>query len=64
MQCKYYQMLLGWTCEWPLWRGGRFIEVVFKTGLTVDDFWTPNHFLIFIKFCLSGFSESTSDDRQ
>ena len=35
MQCKYYQILLGQTCEWSLWRGGRFIEVVFKTGSTV-----------------------------
>ena len=35
MQCKYYQILLGWTYEWLLWRGGRFIEVVFKTGSTV-----------------------------
>ena len=35
MQCKYYQILLGWTCEWSLWRGGHFIEVVFKTGSTV-----------------------------
>ena len=34
MQCKYYQILLGWTCEWSLWRGGRFKEVVFKTGST------------------------------
>ena len=36
MQCKYYQKLLGWTCEWSLRRGGRFIEVVFKTGSTVS----------------------------
>ena len=35
MQCKYYQILLGRTCEWSLWRVGRFIEVVFKTGSTV-----------------------------
>ena len=35
MQCKYYQILLGWTCKWSLWRGGRFVEVVFKTGSTV-----------------------------
>ena len=34
MQCKYYQILHGQTCEWSLWRGGRF-EVVFKTGSTV-----------------------------
>ena len=34
MQCKYCQILLGLTCEWSLWRGGRFIEVVFKTGST------------------------------
>ena len=37
MQCKYCQILLGQTCEWLLWRGGRFIEVVFKTGSTVVD---------------------------
>ena len=35
MQCKYYQILLGRTYEWSLWRGGRSIEVVFKTGSTV-----------------------------
>ena len=35
MQCKYHQILLGRTYEWSLWRGGRFIEVVFKTGSTV-----------------------------
>ena len=35
MQCKYYQILLERTYEWSLWRGGRFIEVVFKTGSTV-----------------------------
>ena len=35
MQCKYYKILLGWTCEWSLWRDGRFIEVVFKAALTV-----------------------------
>ena len=35
MQCKYNQILLGQTYEWSLWRGGHFIEVVFKTGLTV-----------------------------
>ena len=28
-------ILLGWTCEWSLWRGGHFIEVIFKTGLTI-----------------------------
>ena len=28
-------MLLGQACEWSLWRGGHFIEVVFMTGLTV-----------------------------
>ena len=27
--------LLGRTCELSCWRGGRFIEVVFKTGSTV-----------------------------
>ena len=35
MQCKYYQILLGWTYEWSLWRGDRFIEVVFRTDSTV-----------------------------
>ena len=35
IQCKYYQILLGQTCEWLLWRVGRFIAVVFKTGLTL-----------------------------
>ena len=35
MQCKYYQILLGQTCEWFLWRGGHFVEVVFKTSTTV-----------------------------
>ena len=35
MQCKYYQILLGQTCECSLWRGSRFTEVVFKTGSTV-----------------------------
>ena len=34
MQCKYYQVILGRTCECSLWRGGRYIEVVFKTGST------------------------------
>ena len=29
------KILLGRTCEWSLWRDGRFIEVVFKTGSTV-----------------------------
>ena len=38
MQCKYHQILLGQTYEWSLWRGGHFIEVVFKTGLTVHLF--------------------------
>ena len=42
MQCKYYQILLGQTCEWSLWRGGRFIEVVFKTGSTVHWLLTSN----------------------
>ena len=36
MQCKYYQILFGQTYEWSLWRGGRFIEVVFNTGSTVS----------------------------
>ena len=35
MQCKKYQILLGQTCKWSLWGGGRFIEVVFKIGTTV-----------------------------
>ena len=35
MQCKNYQTLLGQTYEWSLWRGGNFVEVVFKTGSTV-----------------------------
>ena len=35
MQCKYYRKLPGQTCERLLWRGGRFIQVVFKTGSTV-----------------------------
>ena len=35
MQSNYYQILLERTCEWSLWKGGRFIEVVFKTGFTV-----------------------------
>ena len=35
MQCEYYQILLRRTCEQSLWRGGHFIEVIFKTGLTV-----------------------------
>ena len=30
-----YQILLGQTCEWSLWRSGRFLEVVFETGSTV-----------------------------
>ena len=34
MQCKYYQILLGWTYEWSLWKGGRFM-VVFKVASTV-----------------------------
>ena len=38
MQCKYNQILLGWTCEWSLWRSGCFIEVDFKTGLTVVEY--------------------------
>ena len=37
MQCKYYQILLGRTCEWLLWRGGRFIEVAFNAGSTVTE---------------------------
>ena len=37
MQCKCYQILLGRTYEWSLWRGAHFIEVVFKTGSTVID---------------------------
>ena len=35
MQCKYYQILLGRTCEWSLCKGGCFIEVDFKTGLAI-----------------------------
>ena len=35
MQCKYYHILIGRTCEWSLWSDGRFIEVVFKTGSNV-----------------------------
>ena len=38
MQSKYYQILFGRTCEWFLWIGGRFIEVIFKTGSTVKYF--------------------------
>ena len=37
MQCKHYQILLGRTCGWSLWTGGRFTEVVFKTGSTVAE---------------------------
>ena len=35
MQCKYHQIILGRTCEWSLWKGGRFIEVLFKTGSAI-----------------------------
>ena len=39
MQYKYYQILLGRTYEWLLWRGGHFIEAVFKKGSTVVNVW-------------------------
>ena len=40
MQCKYYQILLGRTSEWSLWRGGRFIEVVFRRSIFLfNDLW-------------------------
>ena len=39
MQYKYYQILLGRTYEWLVWRGGRFIEVAFKKGSTVVYVW-------------------------
>ena len=38
MQCNYYQILPRRTCEWSLWRGGRFMEVIFKNGSTVTFF--------------------------
>ena len=43
MQYKYYQILLGQTCEWLLWRDGRFVEVVSKTGSTIAQNTSQNY---------------------
>ena len=32
VQCKYYQILLGQTCEWSIWGVGCFIEMVVRAG--------------------------------